>query len=116
MKKLIYLLSITVVLTVFTSVSANAQTLTSSSNTTSVAPGVMCDFLSDLLNALFGNSGSTTTNNGNITTNSGSTCNTGSTQLPINGGVEFLMAAGVIIGIVTVQRYKAVKTAVVVQK
>ncbi|MGN6178745.1 MAG: hypothetical protein ACTHNW_06170 [Mucilaginibacter sp.] len=108
MKKLIYLFSIAIALTIFTSTSASAQTLTPSVK----APGVMCDFLSDLLAALFGNNSNNTTTT--TTTSGGSNCNnTPSTQLPINGGVEFLMIAGVIIGIVTVQRDKTAKTAAV---
>jgi hypothetical protein len=109
MKKLIYLFSITIALTLFTSVSANAQTLAPSATK---APGVMCDFLSDLLSMFFGSSTNTTSTT-TTTTNSGSTCGSTSTQLPINGGVEFLMIAGVIIGVVTVQRYKTVKPATV---
>jgi len=107
MKKLVYLFSITIALSIFTSASASAQTLAPSVK----APGVMCDFLSDLISAFFGGS---TNNTSTTTTNSGSNCgSTSTTQLPINGGVEFLMAAGVIIGIVTVQRYKTVKPATV---
>lgn len=118
MKKLVYLFSITVALTVFTSASASAQTLSSPAVTQS-APGVMCDFLSDLLGWLFGGSSSssttTTTTTSSPATGSSNAASTPSTQLPINGGVVFLMAAGVIIGITTVQRRKATKT-VVVQK
>lgn len=117
MKKLIYLFSITIALTIFTSVNASAQTLPSNTATIT-APGVMCDFFTDWLNAIFGNSGNNNTS-GNSTsgsttsgsTNSGST--SGSTQLPINNGVVFLMIAGAAIGVVTLQRYKVAKTAVI---
>jgi len=78
MKKLIYLFSITIALTVFTSVKAKADDGSYSDD------------------------------------HEGSTCgSTSTTQLPINGGVEFLMVAGVVIGIVTVQKYKTAKTATV---
>jgi hypothetical protein len=111
MKKLIYLLSITIALTVFTSVNASAKTLAPfNNNTATVAPGVMCDLVGDILGLLGGGS--------NSGSNSGSNCppangNGGSTALPINGSVEFLMIAGAIIGIATVQRYKIAKNTAV---
>lgn len=106
MKKLIYLFSITVALSVF-SVNANAQTTSSATTTHVAAPGVMADFLSDLLGAIFGNGGSSSGGN----TGSGSTGTTnGSTQLPINNGVVFLFIAGAAIGVVTVYKYKVAKT------
>ncbi|MGN6178744.1 MAG: hypothetical protein ACTHNW_06165 [Mucilaginibacter sp.] len=76
MKKLIYLLSITIALTVITSANAKADDRSHDDH-------------------------------------EGDSCGTPSTQLPINGGVEFLMVAGVVIGIVTVQKYKTVKTTAV---
>lgn len=104
MKKLIYLFSITVALTIFTSVNASAKTSTLPANAASVAPGVMCDLFSDIWGIIFG-TGSTGTNNNNH----GNTT-TGSTQLPINNGVVFLTIAGIVIGVTTLKRYKVANT------
>lgn len=109
MKKLIYLLSITVALTIFSSSNASAKTLSSGATVSSAVPGVMCDLLGDILGSIFGNNNNHSGSGGSGSGGSGG--NSGSTQLPINGGVEFLMIAGAIIGIATVQRHKIVKTA-----
>jgi ABC-type Zn2+ transport system substrate-binding protein/surface adhesin len=103
MKKLLYLFSITIALTAFTSISANAQAWSSENNQDQNDQGNQDD------HGNHGNQGDQDDHgHGHGRDDDGGTS---STQLPINGGVELLMAAGVIIGVVAVQRYKAVKPA-----
>jgi hypothetical protein len=100
MKKLIYLFSITIALSVLTSVSAKAATTITSYSSSSDQ-----SLLSDLLDLLGfgGNSNSGSSYSGSNHNNSGTTAGT---QLPINNGVVFLLIAGVTIGITTVRKYR----------
>jgi len=102
MKKLIYLPSIIFALTVFTAVSANAQSWSSQND----QGQNQNDQDNQDGHSNQGNHGDQDDHNHGHDDGGDSS----STQLPINGGVEFLMVAGLIIGIIAVKRYKTAKT------
>lgn len=110
MKKLIYLFSIAIALTAFTATSASAQTDNGVGND-GINNG-KSDHDGQGTDNGQGNDGQ---NNGNGNQGNNGQGNDGSSSttaaLPINGGVAFLMIAGVTIGIVSVKKYRAVKPA-----
>lgn len=109
MKKLIHLLSIAIALTVFIASSASAQTdnglgNNGQNNGQSNQDGQGTD------NGV-GNDGQ---NNGHGNHGHGQDDGSDtSTQLPINGGIVFLMIAGITIGVVAVKKNTAVKPATI---
>jgi hypothetical protein len=97
MKKNLYLFAIMFfALTLFVSAPAKAVSSNSNNNSDSLVGGI--------LNLL----GLGSNNNNN---NNNKDKHKTSTALPINNGVEFLMIAGVIIGITSVNKAKKLKTA-----
>ena len=96
MKKQFYLLATIFVLsTAFMASPAKADTGSNSNSNSD-------NWLQDILNDLFGGSGSTT--NSGSTSGSGTTgTGTSGTALPINNGIVFLTIAGIAIGVVTVK-------------
>ncbi|WP_183572437.1 hypothetical protein HDF18_04595 [Mucilaginibacter sp. X5P1] len=103
MKKHIYLFSVIMLAsTLFMAAPANASTITVATVTSNNSNSWLGDLLGLL--GLDGPSGSGNTGNTGNTGGSG-------TQLPINNGLMFLMAAGVVIGITAIKKNKLIKLA-----
>jgi hypothetical protein len=101
MKKHIYLFSVVMLAsTLFMAAPAKASTITIATTTSNTSNSLLGDLL-----GLLG-FGGTPANPGNTGTTGGS-----GTQLPINNGVVFLMAAGLVVGITAVKKNKLTKLA-----